>query len=127
MAGTLAAYADMVLMARVTGLAGVRVHPLVAATELVILNETLGVPAGGEEPHAHPVDMHPVSAVEGMMLAVGHDLVADPEAVVGENTEKELAGSMPEMGVVAAAVKIAPRLAVVAAELLGEVDKEAPT
>lgn len=125
-AETLADYADMVLAARVTGLAMVRVHPWVVAMELVILNGISGGPAVEEEPHDHPVDMFPVSAVEQKLLAVRHGL-ADRAAVVGGNTAEGPAGSMTETNVGTAVVEIAQCLVVFAAEILEEVDTEAPT
>lgn len=128
---TLADCADMVMVASVTGLAVVMVHLWVAATELVILNETLEAPAAEEELHDHLVDMPLVSAVGRMMPGAGRAPVAhlevglevDLEVVEDGNIAEVAVGSMTGR---AGAVGTARCLVVVAVEFLGEVDMGVP-
>lgn len=124
---TLADCADMVMVASVTGLAVVMVHLWVAATELVILNETLEAPAAEEGLHDHLVDMPLVSAVGRMMPGAGRapvaDLEVDLEVVEDGNIAEVAVGSMTGR---AGAVGTARCLVVVAVEFLGEVDMGVP-
>ncbi|CAN8104264.1 unnamed protein product [Discula destructiva] len=119
--------ADTEIVAHAADPPAVTIDPVVVEMELGIQNVTLEVPAATEGSPGRPVDIPRASAAGKMTPVAGHGLEEVLEAGVEVGTGAEVADSMIAEDRLTVGVGIAQRLAVFGVELLGEVDKVAPT